>query len=218
MIIKAKPLPVFIFKWSIVFFSWFFKRRYNKFIFKNIPVIKPGHSYILMCNHFSFWDGFIAAYLCYYTIYKQQGMKAFYAMSVKKQMQKNKWLQYTGSFSVVPHSRSMKESLAYAAELLSTPGNVLLYYPQGNLESIYIRQIEFKDGLAEIVPQIKGNCQLLWSSNLVEYFESLKPTVYFNLLDCGTNHNFDFEQLKQRINQHHRQAIQENTRFTIEDI
>jgi len=139
-------------------------------------------------------------------------------MSVKKQMEKNWWLKHTGSFSVEPGTRSVAESLDYAASLLNQPGNVLLYYPQGNLESMGIRYIEFKDGIYEIVRRIKGNCQLIWSSNLIEYFESTKPSVYFNLLDCGTNHDFDFEALKQKVNVHHLKALKKNIRFTKEPI
>jgi hypothetical protein len=216
MIIKAKPLPFTLIKWGSSCLVWFFRRRFNKMVFTNEIEIKPGHSYILMCNHFGFLDGFFAYYLCLHLINKKQKLKRIYTMSVKKQMEKNWWLKYTGSFSVDPGKRSVDETLTYAASLLAEPGNILLYYPQGNLESINIRHIEFKDGIYEIVQKIKGNCQLLWSSNLLEYFESLKPSTYFSLLDCGTNHNFDFEQLKEKVNQHHLQAMKKNVRFTEE--
>jgi len=131
-------------------------------------------------------------------------------------MQKNWWLKYFGAFSIAPGTHSVEESLNYAAGILVRPGNLLLFYPQGNLESSHIRYIEFKEGVAEIIPKINGNCQLLWSSNLTEYFESLKPSVYFNMLDCGTNHDFDFEKLKEKVNKHHLQAIKSLIRFTKE--
>ena len=178
--------------------------------------IKPGHSYILMCNHFGFLDGFFAIYLCFKFINKKQKLKGLYTMSVKKQMEKNRWLKYTGSFSVEPGTRSVDETLTYAADILNTPGNILIFYPQGNLESQYIRYIEFKDGIYDIATRTKGDCQLIWSSNLIEYFESTKPSAYFNLLDCGTTHNFDFEALKDKVNKHHLQAMKNNVRFTEE--
>jgi hypothetical protein len=178
--------------------------------------IKPDHSYILMCNHFSFLDGFLAAYLFSKTLLKNGDMKRLYIMSVKKQVEKNPWLRYMGSFSVDPGKRSITESFEYAAEVLSTPGNLLLFYPQGKLESCHIRHIKFETGIAEIVPKIKGNCQLLWSSNLVEYFESIKPSIYFNMEDCGTNHDFNFDTLQQKVNQFHREAIERNIRYTVE--
>src|SRR5690606_7317250 len=167
-------------------------------------------SYLLMCNHFSFWDGFWAAHLALHGVHKKRNLRGFYIVVLKKQLQKNPWLRYFGGFSIAPGKASVNESLDYAAELLSQPGNLLLMYPQGNLESIYVRKIEMKDGLNYFVPKIKGNCQLIWSSNLIEYFESLKPSVHFHMLDCGTNHDFNFDALVSKINAHHREAIQKH--------
>jgi hypothetical protein len=215
MLIKAKPLPMHVIRRGALLLIWFFRRRFNKMIVNDID-IKPNHSYILMCNHFGFLDGFFAIYLCFKFINKKQKLKGLYMMSLKKQMEKNWWLKYCGSFSVEPGTRSVDESLDYAATLLNEPGNILLFYPQGNLESINVRYIEVKDGIYEIVKRIKGDCQLIWSSNLIEYFESTKPSMYFNLLDCGTNHEFDFDASTEKINKHHLQAMKKNIRFTKE--
>ncbi len=215
MMIKSKPLHPFFFWWGALFVSVFLKTRFNKIKVKEID-IKPGHSYILMCNHFSFLDGFLAYYLSNRFFRKKNGMRKLYIMSIKKQMEKNWWLRYIGSFSIDPGKRSIDESFAYAAEVLSEPGNLLLFYPQAKLESNHIRHIHFEDGLNQIIPQIKGNCQLVWSSNIIEYFESTKPSIYYNLLDCGTNKDYDFELLKQKVNLHHRATIEQNFRFTEE--
>ncbi|UKT62882.1 lysophospholipid acyltransferase family protein [Pedobacter mucosus] len=180
--------------------------------------IKPNHSYLLMCNHFSFLDGILAYYLCNKSIWGKNTMQSMHIMILKKQLQKNKWLKYCGSFSVDPGKRSIMESFEHAADILSQPGNLLLFYPQGKLESSQIRKIIFEDGIKEIVPRIKGNCQLIWSSNIIEFFESTKPSIYYNLLDCATNKEFDFEKLKQRVNLHHNKAIEKNFRFTDERI
>jgi hypothetical protein len=217
MIIKAKRNPASLIKGTAYFINWFFRRRFNKMVIRDID-IKAEHSYLIMCNHFSFWDGFWAAYLCLHAIHKKQEMKGLYFMSLKKQMQMKPLLKYLGCFSIAPGTTSVNESLDYAAELLSKPGNILVLYPQGNLESNHVRKIAMKkDGLTYIVPRINGDCQLIWSSNLIEYFESLKPSVYFDMLDCGTNHDFDFEQITSKINAHHRASIQKQIRFTEED-
>jgi hypothetical protein len=44
----------------------------------------------------------------------------------------------------------------------------------------------------------------------------LKPSVYFNLLDCGASKDFDFDKLKSSINAHHLQSIKNNVRYTNE--
>jgi len=216
MMIKAKPLPLTLIRWGSALGMWFFRRRFNKMVISPID-IKPNHSYILMCNHFGFLDGFFSYYVAFKHIDKQQKLKGLYTMSVKKQMEKNWWLKYCGSFSVEPGKRSVNESLDYAAEVLSTPGNILLYYPQGNLESQHIRHIEFKDGIYEIVTRLKVDCQLIWNSTVLEYYESTKPSAYMSLLDCGTNHDFDFEALKQNVNRHHLQCMRKIVRFTHEE-
>src|SRR6185437_4772064 len=145
MIIKAKPFPIKMLEWMAVTAVRLFRRRFNKMIINDVQ-IKPNHSYLLMCNHFSFLDGFLAVYLCLKGIHTKQPLKGFYIMSLKKQMQQHWWLKYIGAFSIVPGSKSSEESLDYAAEVLNTPGNLLLFYPQGNLESSHVREIEFKDG------------------------------------------------------------------------
>ncbi|HKG08201.1 MAG TPA: 1-acyl-sn-glycerol-3-phosphate acyltransferase [Pedobacter sp.] len=215
MIIKAKPLNRFFFWWGALLIGWMLKRRFNKIVIRDIA-IKPDHSYLLMCNHFSFLDGILAYYLSDKVLKKKGDMKSLYIMVLKKQMQKNKWLKYCGCFSIEPGKRSIRNSFKYAADVLSGRGNTLLFYPQGNLESTHVRHIQFEEGLKEIVPNIKGKCQLIWSSNLIEFFESTKPSIYFNMLDCGTNENFDFEALKENINLHHRRSIEQNIRFTTE--
>jgi 1-acyl-sn-glycerol-3-phosphate acyltransferase len=217
MIIKSKPLSPFFIKLFGPVIELVFKRRSNKLIV-NTVALKPNHSYILMCNHFSFWDGFWAFYMFYKYFNKPAGVKRMYAMSVKQQMLKNKWLRYTGSFSVEPGKRSIRESFDYAAEILAEPGNMLLFYPQGKLESMHIRNIKFDEGLYEIVTRIKGDCQLIWCSNIVEYFESLRPTMHATMLDCGTNHDFDFDALKKKVNEHHIKCIESNIRYTDEGI
>lgn len=215
MIIKPKTLPKSIYLFGAKFLSWFLKKRFNKLIIQDIP-IQSNCSYLLMCNHLGFWDGFWALFLSYNAIHKKQNLNGFNIMILKKQLQKNPWLRYFGCFSIVPNSKSSAESLAFAAEILNKPGNILIMFPQGNLESLYVREIVVKNGINEILKQVKGNCQLIWSSNLIEYFESLKPSVYFKMLDCGTNADFNFEDLKSKINAHHQQAIQKQFRFTIE--
>jgi hypothetical protein len=214
MIIKSKPLSPFWFKFLAGIINFIVKKIIHP---KVEPIeLTPGYSYILMCNHYSFWDGIWAYYLCCNFFYKKNGMQKLYIMSVKKQMLKKKWLKYLGSFSIDPGKRSILESFDYAAEILSTPGNLLLYYPQGELESIYIRHIKFDTGISEIVPRIQGKCQLIWCSTFAEYFESFRPMVYTYMLDCGTNQDFDFEVIKRKANQHHLKSMSRTARYTIE--
>jgi 1-acyl-sn-glycerol-3-phosphate acyltransferase len=215
MIIKSRPMSPFLFKCVAGLAGLALKQKCKRLIVNPVE-LKPDHSYILMCNHFSFWDGIWAIYMCRQAFFKEGGMKKLYIMSVKKQMEKNKILRYLGSFSIDPGKRSITESFDYAAEILARPGNLLLFYPQGKLESAFIRYIKFDEGLYEIMTRTKGNCQLIWSSNLFEFYESFRPTIEGRMLDCGTNHDFDFDALKQKVNDFHLNCIKKQIRYTDE--
>ncbi|MBE9602688.1 glycerol acyltransferase [Pedobacter sp. MC2016-24] len=215
MILKRKPFPTPIVKLICKITIWFHKRRFNKMVLF-MADLKPNHSYLLMSNHFSFLDGVFATYIWIYGLDKATPIKGFYAMSLKQQLLKNKWLMWLGSFSIEPDSRSMVESLNYAAELLSTPGNAFLFYPQGELESQHVRNILLKKGFTKILSKVACDCQLLWTSNIIEYFESTKPTINMHMLDCGTNKDFNFEDVQQKIDKHHQESIQKHIRFTKE--
>lgn len=217
MIIQAKPIPFKVFKIIINFLTWIFRTRFNKIFIKKIAIYK-NHSYLLMCNHFSFWDGFWACYLCINGIHESEKIEGFYIMILEKQLKKNMFLRYFGCFSVAPGKASVNESLNYAAKVLNTPGNVLLMYPQGNLESQYVRNIVVKEGVFEIITRIKGNCQLIWSSNFLEFFESFKPSIYFYMKDCGNVSQFNMAKFDADINAYHQLSMKKQFRFTNEII
>ena len=125
MMIKAKPLPTWVLVVLGHLVSWFLRRKLNKIEIFDTP-ISDGYSYILMCNHFSFLDGFIAAHILRKAIYdKNKQIKSMYIMVLEKQLQQNKWITRFGGFSIMPGAASAKESLEYAAEIMSVPGNVL---------------------------------------------------------------------------------------------
>lgn len=213
MIIKANPFPFSLMVFIGKILIWLLKRRFKKIVVHPMEETSLDSSYIFMSNHFSFLDGFIAGYLLKQELYDKGALKGVYIMVLEKQIQQNKWITKFGGFSVAPGTDSVKESLAYAAEILSQPGNVLLLYPQGKIESNHVDYINVRNGINEIVPQIKGSCQLLWSTNLVDYYEGIKPSLYCHLLNCGTNADFDFERLKNKINEHHTQALRKQIRF-----
>ncbi|MDQ7947773.1 MAG: lysophospholipid acyltransferase family protein [Pedobacter sp.] len=214
MIIKAKPFgpKMMLFIWRVL--AILFKWRFNKMVLNDVPILQ-GHSYILACNHFSFWDGFWVSHICLNSFYKQNPqLKTVYIMVLEEQIVKNKWLTRLGCFSVAPGSESLTASMDYIAEILDEPGNVLLIYPQGKLESNHVRDIRVQPGITGIIKRVTGNCQLLWSSNFIDYFESLKPSVYFNMLDCGSAKDFDYRDFALKINDHHKAAMKKQFRFT----
>ncbi len=98
---------------------------------------------------------------------------------------------------------------------LNDPKNLVAVFPQGELVSNHTEEINIERGIDYIVKKIKGDCQIIYYSAFIEYFESLKPSVYIHFLNCGTNHDFDFEQVKVLISEHHKKALKEQVEMSI---
>lgn len=75
--------------------------------------------------------------------------------------------------------------------------------------SNHTTEILVERGIELLIKNIKGPCQIVYSCALIDYFESLKPSVFFHLFDCGTNYEFDFERLKAQIAAFHAKALKD---------
>ncbi|MFC0515436.1 lysophospholipid acyltransferase family protein [Mucilaginibacter angelicae] len=163
---------------------------------------RPGHSTLLLSNHFSWWDGFIANWTAVYNLKKQ-----YYVMMQQDQFDQRSYLRYIGAYSIQKGSRAMLESLAYSAGILDQPDNLIVIFPQGELYSNHETHIHVEKGVYKLMQQIKGPCQVVYHCILIDYFESLKPRAYVHLFDLGVANELTFEQLKENINLAHQQAL-----------
>jgi 1-acyl-sn-glycerol-3-phosphate acyltransferase len=179
------------------------RRAFKVFQHDKIKVL-PGHSILLLCNHFSWWDGFFAGHLTQTYLHRD-----FHIMMQEDHLQKRMFFNRLGGFSINRKSKEVVTSLQYAAQLLDDPKNLVAVFPQGELVSNHTEEINIERGIDYIVKKINGDCQVIYYSAFIEYFESLKPSVYIHFLDCGTNHNFDYEKVKALINDHHKRALKE---------
>lgn len=181
---------------------WRLLRSFRSLTLYNQISINPQHSVLLLCNHFSWWDGFLTAYLIHFIFGKKN-----FTMIQEDQLQQRLWLRWLGSFSINRTSRDMFKSMQYAANQLDNSENAIAVFPQGSLQSNHCSEIKLEKGISYIIKNIKGDCQIIYVSVLIDYFESFKPTAYFHFLDAGTNHNFDFEKLSKEINDFQQQAL-----------
>jgi 1-acyl-sn-glycerol-3-phosphate acyltransferase len=193
-----------------LFSNWFaMYMRFRMRSYFNRLVVSPfmpreGHSILLLCNHFSWWDGLWGNYLAYWHLNRK-----LYIMMQEDHLQKRMLLNLFGGFSINRSSRAMIESLQYAANLLNNPQNLVVVFPQGKLISNHITEIEVERGIELLIKNIKGPCQIIYSCALIDYFESLKPSVFFHLFDCGIVGKTSFAKLTQQINEFHRQALKD---------
>jgi 1-acyl-sn-glycerol-3-phosphate acyltransferase len=182
---------------------WWMGRKFN--VIKPMPFTpKPGHSIFLLINHFSWWDGFFGNYMADTNL----GRK-FHIMMQHDHFMKHFYFKYIGAFSMKKSSRDMVESLAFTAKLLSDPENMVVVFPQGELCSNHVTHVNVEKGIERIIKQIKGPCQIVYACTLIEYFESLKPSAYIHLYDCGVAGEVPFDTLVANINTFHTQALKD---------
>ncbi|MDD2530011.1 MAG: 1-acyl-sn-glycerol-3-phosphate acyltransferase [Bacteroidales bacterium] len=138
---------------------------------KEFDLSKP---ILLISNHVSWWDGFWAMYINL-KLFK----KKFYFMMHENQLLKYKFFNQTGGFSINNQYRHIIDSINYSSSILDDKNNLLVIYPQGEINSIYQSEFVFKRGIEKIIKE--KDISLIFSANLIDYFSCPKPSVYIYL-------------------------------------
>lgn len=128
---------------------------------------------LLIGNHFSWWDGFVACYLN-----RRLFRKKFHVMMLEEQLRPRIFLSRAGAYSIRKNSRSMIESVNYTVELLHDKNNLVVMYPQGEFSSIYSQKVSFEKGISTVAGKLKNGFRLFFYAALIDYFASRKPTLY----------------------------------------
>jgi hypothetical protein len=122
-------------------------------------------------------------------------------MMLEEELRKRMFLNKAGAFSVKKGSRSVIESIGYAATVLEDPGNLLVMYPQGEIQSSYTRYLKFEKGIGDIMRRAKGDFQLIFYVALVDYFSFRKPTLTFYLRECELTEKFEENSIELAFNE-----------------
>lgn len=146
-------------------------------------VADEGLPILMLANHFSWWDGFIQ-----HRINRARFGRRLYAMMLEEQLAKHPILARCGCFSVRRQSRSMLESLDYCIDVMRSPGNMLLIFPQGRLESMHVDVPAFRAGVRYLAERIEGPYGILLDVNLPDYGAHKLPSLdcYLKMLPAGT--------------------------------
>ncbi|MCF8308330.1 MAG: lysophospholipid acyltransferase family protein [Bacteroidales bacterium] len=168
-------------------YDWFFK-WYSRWMIKahfremeiHGNVADDGNPILVIGNHFSWWDGFIMV-----EVNNRLWRRYFNVMMLEEQLENHMFLNKAGAFSIKKGERSLVESLAYSGELLSDSENLVLMFPQGEIQTKYTRKFEFEKGVETILKKSQGKPQVVFSAALIEYFSYRKPRmdVYLQKLD-----------------------------------
>jgi 1-acyl-sn-glycerol-3-phosphate acyltransferase len=164
---------------------------------KNLPLL-------LISNHVSWWDGI---WIMYLNIKRLN--RLFHVMMLEKQIKKFRVTNMVGAYSVRKGSRSIIETLNYTNEILSDKRNMVLMFPQGEIESLYQGDIRFEKGIEKIVRSNTGKIQILFITNLIDYFSDEKPTLYIYLKEYEAG-NITHESMEEAYNTFYSESISRN--------
>jgi len=167
------------------FISWY-SQQLMKWHFKSVRIHGtlnyPEAPFLVISNHFSWWDGFLVQFLNQ-KIFK----KDFYFMMLEEQLKKRMFLNKCGGFSVSENPKELLKSIQHAADLLRNPNNMVLIFPQGQIETKYRNPIKFERGIEEILKRTTADVRIVFIANMIDYFSHRKPSlsIYFIQPDLG---------------------------------
>ncbi|MGY3053448.1 hypothetical protein ACVWYG_001648 [Pedobacter sp. UYEF25] len=191
------------------FFSWYIEyiidKDFSWFNFNRIDV-RQDASILLIANHFSWWDGFLMFY-----INKVVFKKKFHVLVNEENYSKIKFLKYLGAFASRGGGKDILETLDFAATLLDNPNNLVLFFPQGKLESNHVKSISFEKGIMRIIKSGRNNTEIVFAATFTDYFDKRK-SVARTFLSGHTPEIYESLQvLKSAYNKHYQSSLIKQT-------
>ena len=209
MILKAKH-NFFVYPFFKRYAVWIIKRH-----FKEVRVIgdytNNQRPLLLISNHISWWDGFWAMYLNV-EIFR----KKFHFMMLEEQLRKYWFFNYTGGFSVSKKSKSILETLNYTSDLLNDNRNMVLIFPQGEIQTMHNQKFEFEKGMDRILKNKENSIQIIFLANLVDYFSNPKPSIYLYLSEFNGN-VISVESIQSKYNEFYNQCVEKQKKLIVEE-
>lgn len=197
----------FVYHFFQCYSVWKTKRNFHK-VYVNGEFNDKGYPVLVLCNHFSWWDGFWAVYLNY-----KYFNRTFNFMMLEEELKKRMFFTKTGGFSIKKGSRSVIETIEYTAELLSDKKNLVLLFPQGEIKSMHTTELEFEKGIEHIIKKTPNKIHLIFLINLVDYFSSQKPGLYVYFREYG-DEDFTTAVLHREFNKFYSECVAENLKMT----
>lgn len=167
-----------------------------------------GLPVLLVSNHISWWDGFWAVVLNEKIIRRK-----FHFMMLEDQLRKHWYFRHCGGFSVRRNSRGLLESLEYASSLLQNPQNLVLLFPQGEIQSMHTHEFRFEKGIERILEGKEGEVHLLFSVNMLDYLSQSLPGLFIYFREeCSVP--FTRDKIQESYNAFYRQCLEKQRLLT----
>ncbi|MGD9993747.1 MAG: lysophospholipid acyltransferase family protein [Salinivirgaceae bacterium] len=198
--------------WCIKLLNWYsasaIKRHFTdvKLIGE---ILNPNRSLLVIGNHTSWWDGFWMLHLNKKILHKK-----FHLMMLEKELEKRKFFNYCGAYSINPGHFSIRQSLSTTHELLSANENLVVFYPEGKINASTSVPKKFQPGIGTLLKQAPAQAQILFTVCLTDYFSQQKPTLYIYFKEVSFKEVETLETLEERYNSFYNASVQTQNKWS----
>ncbi len=158
-----------------IYLGYIFKRSFSNFYLVNLPPEIPGDkSLVITPNHISWWDGFFIDRLSKHTLDKK-----LHLMMLESSLEKFWFFSKVGAFSINPDNiASVVQTFKYTRDLLQDNNNMVITYPQGEIEPFEKRPLSLKGGIVNLLKPLGSKTLIMPVGFKIEYYDKRKPAVY----------------------------------------
>jgi len=156
------------------YINYLLRKNFNSFYIKGVPPdLDKYPGLIITPNHFSWWDGFITHFLL-----SKLTRKIVFTMMLEEQLKKYWFFKKVGAYSInVSNPVSMVRTLDYTRTILNDKNNIVVLYPQGEIQSLLSENIAIKPGLKFIIEKNSDRNYVLPLALKIEYGRNKKPDI-----------------------------------------
>jgi hypothetical protein len=158
-----------------IYLGYIFKRSFSNFYLVNLPPEIPSDkSLVVTPNHISWWDGFFID-----RVSKVVFTKKIHLMMLESSLKKFWFFRKVGAFSINPDNNvSVVETFRYTRKLLEHTNNLVITYPQGEIEPFEQRPLSLKSGVINLLKPLSDKSVLMPVGFKIEYYDQKRPAVY----------------------------------------
>ena len=195
-------------KWAELIFNPYISHLLHKdfnglYVTGPLPDLEKYPGLIITPNHFSWWDGFIT----YYLIKKISRRRKIYTMMLEDQLKRYWFFKKVGAYSInQSNSVSIARTLNYTGDVLNDDKNIVVLYPQGEIQPLNSEDVIIKPGLKLILGKNSGGRYVLPLALKIEYGNNRKPDIaagfgrLFTADEIISNYDAFIDEFKLNIN------------------
>jgi len=166
-------------KWARLLYDFYIRRLLKKnfigfYLLNEFPIIPINAGLIIAPNHFSWWDGFFIDFVC-----KKYLNRKIHLLMLEEQLQRYWFFKKVGAYSIkLDDPASIAVSLLYSREIVSSPKNFLVIYPQGEIEPYDKRPPQIKEGLKSVIKNLPVETFVLPFAFKIQFGNEMKPDIF----------------------------------------